>query len=138
MERTERFVCRSSLAAGAVAMAFLIWLTACEVGILDESRPLAVEIELLAGNLEVGQELSFQAEATGSQLGLLVIRFGDGAADSLAGRGAQTMRHRVEHTYGEPGTYRVQATVLELAGNNLTDELTIEILGDGPASGSED
>jgi hypothetical protein len=131
MDDQSRFR-RRMTGVGLTCLCLALIVGACETGMLESDRPFTVGIELVSGEPRVGQELSFEARATGNQLGLLVIRFGDGAADSLEGMGANEMVRRTEYTYGDPGTYRVQATAITFLGTTLTDELVLEILDADP------
>ncbi len=108
------------------AFPFALAVAACW-GEDDLGAPLAIE---LAGpdRGRVGEELAVRYEVTGSQLVGIIVAWGDGVADSVPARGAQTASGSVRHTYTESGRFTVTGTAEDLIAGVVEDRVEIDIL----------
>ena len=101
-------------------------LTACwteeEVG-----TPLSIELTGPGGG-RVNQELSVHYEVTGRQLVGVIFEWGDGAADSVRARGAQTASGSVRHTFAEAGTFTVVGRAEDVVDGVAEARIEIDIL----------
>lgn len=93
----------------------------------DLGTPLAIE---LAGPDEgrVGEELSVRYEVNGRQLVGIIVAWGDGVADSVPARGAQTASGSVHHTYTDSGRFTVTGTAEDVVEGVVEDRVEIDIL----------
>lgn len=81
----------------------------------------------------VGEELSVRYEVNGRQLVGIIVAWGDGVADSVMARGAQTASGSVHHTYTESGRFTVTGTAEDIVEGMVEDRVEIDILPIGGA-----
>lgn len=97
---------------------------ACDA-ITDVGKPLTVELTASKTSAQVGETLAFTVDATGRNLVLLVLDYGDGTADSTSAFGAQTAGADYVHSFAEPGAFLLEARALEAGGEFVDDDVTI-------------
>jgi hypothetical protein len=76
-----------------------------------------------------GQNVRIRYEAQGRSLNRLIIDYGDGAVDSLGLQGAVTATGFRDHAFQSAGTYVVSGTLQELAGNEASATVTVNVTG---------
>ncbi len=94
----------------------LILLGGCSAEVLGP-LPLQITIEASRATAAPGVPISFEVAARGGQLVGITTSYGDGTEDHHGTSGARTARVTFHHAFSAPGTYQVQATVIDaLAG----------------------
>jgi hypothetical protein len=101
---------RPVLTTGSLMMAGLLFAGGCQKGFVEMGKPLTIRVSVDRTEGQVGQELTFVVEATGTQLQQVSIQFGDGGGESLSATGADTAAMMLTHTYGGAGTFQVTAS----------------------------
>lgn len=115
----------------ASACMLLIAAPACVEGVVSGGRPLSIELTAIPQQAAVGDSVEFAVEASGVNLIVLRLDFGDGAKDSLATEGAVGATLRRKHAYDEAGAYAASASVLDVSDAGLTtlaDTVFVEIV----------
>ena len=119
----------SLLLAGVCLSAASALLTSgCQGGFVEFGKPLGIQVTVDRAESSVGQELTFQVEATGTQLDQVSIQFGDGEGESLSAMGADTATMQVTHAYLQAGTFQVTATALQITGESVSHRIEVRIL----------
>lgn len=104
---------------------------ACVEGIVSGGRPLSIELTAVPTSAAVGDSVEFAVEASGVNLIILRLAFGDGATDSLAAEGAVGATLKRKHAYAEPGPYVATASVLDVSESGLitvADSVVVEVV----------
>jgi hypothetical protein len=109
-------------------MAGLFFAGGCQKGFVEMGKPLAIRVTVDRAEGQVGQELTFVVEATGTQLQQVSIQFGDGGEESLSATGADSATMTVTHSYGSAGTFQVTATAVQISGESASDHIEVRIL----------
>ena len=100
----------------------------CSDSTADFGEPLSITLTVDRSSGTAGVDLfTFRYDASGSQLLGVVLEFGDGQADSVAGQGGSTARATRTHLYEIPGTYSANARVVEALGATLADTVVVQI-----------
>ena len=118
---------RRRAAPGGPWFALLVGLAAAACWADEElGTPLAIE---LSGPDEgrVGEELAVRYDVSGPQLVGIIFDWGDGAADSVPARGAQTASGSVRHSYAEAGTFTVTGRAEDFVDGFAEARIEIEI-----------
>jgi len=101
--------------------------TACLDDNLIGTRPLSMEVTVDPAVAEVDEVVTAHYSATGTDIGGVIIDWGDGDADTIPYfGGAVVIEAPVEHQYQEPGTYIVVGTV-EAQNGELSAEATVTV-----------
>jgi hypothetical protein len=90
-------------------------------------RPLTVDLTAPRTTAGVGDTILFRVDATGKRLLGLIINYGDGRADSISTQNAQTATANIPYAYTAKGMFTVVATVIELTGESVNDDLAMTI-----------
>jgi hypothetical protein len=93
----------------------------------DPSSELSVSIAAEKTSGATEEALDFSVQATGTYLFGVIVRYGDGAVDSVAVPGANTLTARLQHAYTAPGTYMVRAVAEERSGRSVTDSVSVRV-----------
>lgn len=104
---------------------------ACVEGIVSGGRPLSIELTATPTRAAVGDSVEFAAEASGTNLIILRLDFGDGVRDSLAAEGAVGATLKRKHAYDEEGAYLASAAVLDVSDSGLitvVDSVIVEVV----------
>lgn len=111
-------------AAGAIALALAV------AGCLDDSitggRPLEMTLTADPLAVAVGASVNFSFEASGTDIGAVIIDYGDLTADTFAYPNPVLVADVVTHEYDAAGTYVAEGTVLARTGSR-SDEVTITV-----------
>ena len=89
--------------------------------------PLSIELTGPDAGL-VGEELSVHYEVTGRQLVGVIFDWGDGVADSVRARGAQSASGSVRHTYAAAGTFTVTGRAEDVVDGLAEARVEIDVL----------
>ena len=95
----------------------------------DQGRPTAVELSSDRATAVVGEPVDFRYDAQGQNLARLIVEYGDGSADSVAGFGAQTASGTLTHAFDAPGGFDVTAALLDFSGDSASDTVVVVITG---------
>lgn len=109
----------------------MIAAVACVEGVVSGGRPLGIELTANPLRAAVGDSVEFAVEASGANLIILRLAFGDGARDSLDTGGAVGATLRRKHAYDEAGSYVAFASVLDVSDAGVitvADTVFVEIL----------
>ncbi len=119
---------KDSLPAPGLVLMALVGALACSGGSVEVGNPLTISltVDRTVGTAAV-DTFTFQYQATGTNLLGVVLEFGDGQADSLAGQGASSAGARRKHVYAEEGTYRAVARAEEAFGDEVSDTVLVEV-----------
>jgi hypothetical protein len=116
---------------GALVLLAAVGTMACVEGIVSGGRPLSIELTATPTRTTVGDSVEFAVEASGVNLIILRLAFGDGATDSLAAQGAVGATLKRKHAYDEAGPYVASASVLDVSDSGLitvADSVIVEIV----------
>ena len=115
-----------------------IWILAVAVslamGCLDNNitgvRPLTLTLTVEPATAAVGDSITFQYAATGTDLSAIVMDYGDGETGSVPslGAGAVDMTGLLKHAYATAGSYVATGTAYDNTGS-VTQEVTVLITG---------
>jgi hypothetical protein len=104
---------------------------ACVEGVVSGGRPLSIQLTATPTRAPVGDSVEFAVEASGVNLIILRLDFGDGARDSLSAEGAVGATLKRKHAYVEEGAYVAFASVLDVSENGLitiADSVFVEVV----------
>lgn len=115
-----------------LAGAFLIAVgtAACE-GVVSGGRPQGILLSASPSPATAGDSVTFEVEASGVNLIVVRLAYGDGATDSLAAEGAVGATLRRKHVYDDPGVYGAVASAVDVSESGLTtlvDSITVEVV----------
>ncbi len=115
-----------------------IWVLAVVVLVaascLDNSitgvRPLTLTLTAEPATTLVGDSITFRYTATGTDLLVIQMDYGDGETGSIPAlsSGAVNMSGYVAHAYSAAGTYVATGTAVDQTGS-VTQEVTVQITG---------
>ena len=115
-----------------------IWVLAVVVLVaascLDNSitgvRPLTLTLTAEPATTLVGDSITFRYTATGTDLSVIQLDYGDGETGSIPAlsSGAVNMSGYVAHAYAAAGTYVTTGTAIDQTGS-VTQEVTVQITG---------
>jgi hypothetical protein len=108
------------------ALATALFVGACG-GVTDPTTELSISLKAERTTGPPEEVFHFSVEATGIHLFGVIVRYGDGAVDSVAVPGASTLTARLQHAYAEAGTYMVRAVAEERSGRNAIDSLMVRV-----------
>ena len=103
---------------------------ACVEGVVSGGRPLGVEISAVPPRPTVGDSVEFVVEASGVNLIVLRLDYGDGAKDSLSAEGAVGATLRRKHAYESVGVYVASGSVVDVSDSGfatLADTVIVEV-----------
>jgi hypothetical protein len=113
------------------ALLLLAPLTACtEVAGNDTVTP-TMELTTSSTERTVGEEVVFFYQASGNLLDLLTVDFGDDEVTELILSGAQQAQGQIEHTFEQPGTYEVVASLLDGVTGPISRQIVITVTAAG-------
>ena len=110
----------------AVALSALVCGACTSVDVADP-RPLTMELTASALSAGVGQSVDFSFSGTGVLLVQVVLDYGDGAADTVALAGSQTVGGRKDHAWSDAGSYTVLGTLTDASLGDATAQVTVQI-----------
>ena len=106
----------------------LVLLLACS-SVDVEDLPTAITLTVDRNSAAVGDTLLFSYDATGEFMVGVIVDYGDGVLDSISAPGAQRANGSLRHSYVDPGSYTVIATLEEAIRDDATDTEVVEITG---------
>ena len=112
----------------AVAALALAGAGGCQE-VADQGRPTAVELSSDRATAVVGEPIDFRYAAQGQNIARLIVEYGDGSADSVAGFGAQTASGTLTHAFDVPGGFDVTAALMDFTGDSASDTVVVVITG---------
>ena len=110
----------------AVASLALLAAAGCRE-VADPGRSIAIDLSTDRATAVVGEPVDFRYAAQGPSLAGLIVDYGDGSADSVAGFGAQTASGTLTHAFDVPGGFDVTAVLLDFAGDSASDTVSVMI-----------
>lgn len=117
---------RTRANAGALIAAVLA-TTACLDDSITGTRPLTFSLTASTQSADVGQEITFNYEATGTALHWVVVDYGDNMADTvLANSNVVEAAGTLTHSYALAGDFLVSGKAENFTGIE-TQEIAIEI-----------
>lgn len=110
-----------------LALALVLVCGACDA-ITEVGRELTLSLSTDRQNIRAGQGFEIRYAATGSSLIRIAVDPGDASGTQLVAlSGSQTASGYLNHSYGQAGTYDVEAEVLEFDGRSHTARMTVVI-----------
>ena len=100
---------------------------------LDISVPTEISIEVTSTHTTatVGQEVTFNYDASGPSLVRVVLEYGDGIADTVGTAGATSAQGHRDHTFQAAGSYVVTGFAVGVNDAASTDNVTVTISSSG-------
>jgi hypothetical protein len=95
--------------------------------VTDPTTELSINLTAQRTTGPPEEAFHFSVEATGIHLFGVIVRYGDGAVDSVAVPSANTVTARLQHAYSEVGAYMVRAVVEERSGRSTVDSLLVRV-----------
>ena len=89
--------------------------------------PLGIDIEASRITAAPGDSISFEVNAQGGQLLGITTAYGDGTTEQVGTSGARTARVTFRHAFSAPGTYQVQATVLDAVAGSKDASVSVRV-----------
>lgn len=118
---------RWSVRTSLLGAAIIVVLVACgESTILQ--HVLSINISATPTTATVGDEVTFNFDATGPILVGVTVSYGDGVVDSVATTNVTSASGRLIHTFQTEGSFLVEATVVDGWEGTLTDTVSVQIL----------
>lgn len=91
----------------------------------DESitgfRPLSFLLSVTPETTTVDASVNVDFSATGTQIRLVIIDFGDGASDTIAYQDPVEVSDRMSHAYSATGVYTVSGLLVSGSGNKTAE-----------------
>ena len=115
-----------SLLSPFLGLLLLGSLGACADSVVEVGSDL--ELDMTGpSSIALSDSLTVDFEARGRSLLGFVLRYGDGAVDSVRLVGSQTAGGRLHHLYEESGTYTVIGEVQDGIEGNIMAEITVTV-----------
>ena len=112
---------------GAILAAVLGAAGACLDLDVDENRDTAILLVATPPTAVVGQEVSFQVEAEGTELFGVLVDFQDGVVDTTYAFGSTKIALDVRHAFTTAADHEVVAEVFETSGRTLADTVVVPV-----------
>ncbi|NJD19978.1 MAG: hypothetical protein FIA95_11950 [Gemmatimonadetes bacterium] len=112
-----------------LAVALAAVLAACSDVTFEGGGPLTIKLIADRTTASVGQNVTFDFDATGSILDGVVVDYGDGVADTMYTSGAMSAHGQFLHAYSAAGTYNAVATVFDAVQGQDSATVAIRITG---------
>jgi PKD repeat protein len=125
---------RRRSAAGLALVAAVAAFAACSGSGL-EGGPISLEFTSDRTSAAVGELVRFTTDAKGSNIQATLLRYGDGASDTVPAFNALTQRVNFSHAYDQPGSYVAEATVQDFFQGSVSRTIQIEITGAAQPAG---
>ncbi len=110
-----------------MAAAMIVGATSACLDDVTGTRPLSIALSADNTTPAVGEDVTISWVATGTDLGRVIIEFGDLTADTTDYNLLPLeVGGQVTHAYTAAGSYTVRGTALALIGT-ISDELTITV-----------
>ena len=110
-----------------VALAALAASGACLDLEVDENRDTAILLVATPPTAVVGQEVSFQVEAEGTELFGVLVDFQDGVVDTTYAFNSTKIALEVRHAFTTAADHEVVAQVFETSGRTLADTVVVPV-----------
>lgn len=116
------------------ALLLLPSFTACTEVTGNDTVTPTLELTTSSTDRSVGEQVVFFYEARGNLLDLLTFDFGDDSIGEVTMSGAQQAQGQVEHTFEQPGTYEVVASLLDGVAGPISRQVVITVTAAGGGS----
>ena len=117
---------KNATRAGLLAASATV-LVACLDDSITGTRPLTFELSASTATAVVGQEITFDYEASGTALHWVVLDYGDGLADTIfGGNNVVETAGTLTHTYTLAGDFTVSGKAENYTGIR-SEEIDIEV-----------
>lgn len=111
---SRRFACLLLLPA-------MLVISSCFDESITGTRPLSFALSVTPETTTVDASVNVDFTATGVQIRLVVIDYGDGVADTLSYVGPVELSDRTSHAYTATGVYTVSGLLVSGSGNRTAE-----------------
>jgi PKD repeat protein len=84
-------------------------------------RPLSFEVSVTPETTTINASVDVNFSATGTQIRVIIIDFGDGVSDTLAYLNPVEVSDRTSHAYSATGVYTVSGRLVSGSGNRTAE-----------------
>lgn len=112
-----------------VAAVALVVMGACREVTFEGGAPVSITLVSDRTTASIGQNITFDFDATGSILDGVIVTYGDGVADTVFTLGAMTAHGQFLYAYAAAGTFTAVGTAHDAIQGPATDTVIVQITG---------
>lgn len=116
----------SPLIRALLLMAAVSSLSSCLDDSITGTREISISLVADPATVAPDEPVTFSFEATGRDIGAVLVDYGDGTADTLSFPNPIEVADQLVHSYDSPGSYTAVGTVVAVGGRN-SDEVVVTV-----------